>query len=53
LLLVTHDHDLASLARRTIRLAVGAIVGDTAARPEHAGADGNGWAELPPSRRSG
>jgi putative ABC transport system ATP-binding protein len=31
LLLVTHDHDLAARARRTIRLADGEIVADTAA----------------------
>jgi putative ABC transport system ATP-binding protein len=31
LVLVTHDHDLASLARRTIRLADGRIVEDSAA----------------------
>jgi putative ABC transport system ATP-binding protein len=31
LVLVTHDHDLAALARRTIRLADGAIVADSAA----------------------
>ena len=31
LVLVTHDHDLAARARRTIRLADGEIVGDTAA----------------------
>jgi putative ABC transport system ATP-binding protein len=31
LVLVTHDHDLAARARRTIRLANGAIVADTAA----------------------
>ncbi|HEX6615624.1 MAG TPA: ABC transporter ATP-binding protein [Gemmatimonadales bacterium] len=30
LVLVTHDHDLAARARRTIRLADGEIVGDTA-----------------------
>ena len=30
LVLVTHDHDLAALARRTIRLADGAIVADSA-----------------------
>jgi predicted ABC-type transport system involved in lysophospholipase L1 biosynthesis ATPase subunit len=28
---VTHDHDLAARARRTIRLADGEIVGDSAA----------------------
>jgi putative ABC transport system ATP-binding protein len=31
LVLVTHDHDLAALARRTIRLADGRVVDDTAA----------------------
>ena len=31
LVLVTHDHDLAALARRTIRLADGVIVADSAA----------------------
>ncbi len=31
LVLVTHDHDLAARARRTIRLADGKIVADTAA----------------------
>ena len=31
LVLVTHDHDLASQARRTIRLSDGRVVEDTAA----------------------
>jgi putative ABC transport system ATP-binding protein len=31
LVLVTHDHDLAARARRTIRLADGRVVADTAA----------------------
>jgi putative ABC transport system ATP-binding protein len=31
LVLVTHDHDLAARARRTIRLADGRVVEDTAA----------------------